>query len=73
MCAFFILKYLQLLMKISLLYEINLFDNSVNMYSSNSGHTFENRYSQSFELWSGRQDVQKEKDATLSSSWLSSY
>ena len=35
-------------MKISLLYEINLFDNSVNMYSSNSGHTFENRYSQSF-------------------------
>ena len=29
-------------MKIPLLYEINPFDNSVNPYSSISGHTFEN-------------------------------
>ena len=42
MCAF-CCKYLQLFTKIPLLYENNLFDNSVNMYSSISGHTVENR------------------------------
>ena len=40
--CFFCSKYLQLFMKIPLLYEINPFDNSVNPYSSISGHTFEN-------------------------------
>ena len=46
MCAFFCYKYLQLFMEIPHLYEINPFDNSVNPYSSISGHTFENRSSE---------------------------
>ena len=33
-------------MKIPLLNEIHPFDNSVNTYRSNSGYTFENRYSE---------------------------
>ena len=40
--CFFYYKYLQLFMKIPLLYEINLFDNTVNPYSSISGCTFKN-------------------------------